>query len=511
MRLLKIRRSLLAATSLLVLHASAADATDDDHVHTIVCGEHLVHRAEWLELPPEGLQIAEVPLARRAAQIVLNAGPGLLANPDALDTWNRAVAIWESVLDDNVVIEIDGDLAALDPGVLGATGSATFRAGFDVIRNQVVADRDPADEGFLVGLPTSSQFTPILPPGFTYAGELSATKALLKALGFDMSSFSGADATITFSTGFAPDFDYDASDGIAAGKFDFEAIVVHEIGHALGFTSAVDVADFLRSQGSTGELRPTVLDLFRMLPGAGATFFTTAARLITTGDLEPFMAFWDGTQDLMLSTGVVWGDGRQASHWKANELSGGNFIGIMDPTLSRGERAELTTNDLRAFGLIGWDVVYPVAIVDCNANGIDDAVDIAEGTEQDCNLNGVPDSCDIASGASQDANGDGVPNECEVVASPAPVRTTLVASPNPFNPRTEIRFVLAQGGAVRLDVFDVAGRRVTTLADRNFDAGEHQLRWEGRSAEGRAVASGVYLVVLRTEREQLLQKVTLIE
>lgn len=511
MRRPSLHRSLLAAASLLVLHASSALAAENDHIHTLVCGEHLLHETRWVEVPPEGLQIAEAPLARRAAQITLNAGPGLLANQPALDTWNRAVAIWESVLDDNVAIVIDGDLAALDPGVLGATSSAAFRSNYDSIRNQVVADRDVSDEGFVVTLPTAVQFNRILPPGFTYAGELSATKALLKAIGFDMSSFPGADATITFSTGFAPDFDYDASDGIAVGQFDFEAIVVHEIGHALGFTSAVDVADFLRGDGQVGELRPTVLDLFRLLPGAGATNFTTASRLITTGDLQPVMAFWDGTQDLLLSTGVALGDGRQASHWKANELTGGNFIGIMDPTLSRGERAELTDNDLRAFGLIGWDVVYPVAITDCNANGIDDALDISNGTEQDCNANLVPDSCDIASGASADANGDGVPNECEVVAAPAPMRTQLFASPNPFNPRTEIRFVLAQAGSARLDVYDVAGRRVATLAARTFEAGEHQVIWEGRNAENRAVSSGVYLVVLRTQGEQLLQKVTLIE
>lgn len=511
MRRPSLHRSLLAATSLLVLQSASALAAGNDHIHTIVCGEHLLHETKWVEVPPEGLQIAEAPLTKRAAQITLNAGPGLLANQPALDTWNRAVSIWESVLDDNVVLVIDGDLAALDPGVLGATSSATFRTSYDSIRNQVVADRDPIDEGFVLSLPTAAQFNRILPPGFTYAGELSTTKAVFKAIGFDMSGFPGADATITFSTGFAPDFDYDAADGIAVGKFDFEAIVVHEIGHALGFTSTVDVADFLRDSGQVGELRPSVLDLYRLLPGAGATNFTTASRVITTGDLQPTMAFWDGTQDLLLSTGVALGDGRQASHWKANELTGGNFIGIMDPTLSRGERAELTVNDLRAFGLIGWDVVYPVAITDCNGNGIDDALDISGGAEQDCNANGVPDSCDISGGASADANGDGVPNECEAVASPAPVRAQLFASPNPFNPRTEIRFVLAQAGSVRLDVYDVAGRRVTTLAARDFEAGEHRMMWEGLNSENRAVSSGVYLVVLRTQGDQLLQKVTLIE
>ncbi|MHC4909800.1 MAG: hypothetical protein ACYTF9_08795, partial [Planctomycetota bacterium] len=44
-------------------------------------------------------------------------------------------------------------------------------------------------------------------------------------------------------------------------------------------------------------------------------------------------------------------------------------------------------------------------IVDCNGNGIDDLVDIADGTSADCNNNFVPDECDIASGASDDCDG----------------------------------------------------------------------------------------------------------
>jgi outer membrane protein assembly factor BamB len=62
---------------------------------------------------------------------------------------------------------------------------------------------------------------------------------------------------------------------------------------------------------------------------------------------------------------------------------------------------------------------------DCNANGIDDDDDIADGTSLDVNGNGVPDECedcndngvldpvDIAGGTSDDDNGNGVPDECE--------------------------------------------------------------------------------------------------
>ena len=50
---------------------------------------------------------------------------------------------------------------------------------------------------------------------------------------------------------------------------------------------------------------------------------------------------------------------------------------------------------------------------DCNANGIDDPLDITSGAATDCNSNGRPDSCDLAFGLSQDSDGDGLLNECE--------------------------------------------------------------------------------------------------
>ncbi|MFN0060425.1 MAG: choice-of-anchor B family protein [Planctomycetota bacterium] len=56
--------------------------------------------------------------------------------------------------------------------------------------------------------------------------------------------------------------------------------------------------------------------------------------------------------------------------------------------------------------------VTRVACVDCNANGLEDSLEIAAGASTDCNLNGVPDSCDIAAGTSLDQNGDSVPDEC---------------------------------------------------------------------------------------------------
>lgn len=65
--------------------------------------------------------------------------------------------------------------------------------------------------------------------------------------------------------------------------------------------------------------------------------------------------------------------------------------------------------------------------------------------------------------------------------------------PNPFNPQTRIEFGLPASARVRLDVYDVRGRRVATLVDGTLDGGHHRVVWDGTDASGRRVASGVYL------------------
>jgi len=92
-----------------------------------------------------------------------------------------------------------------------------------------------------------------------------------------------------------------------------------------------------------------------------------------------------------------------------------------------------------------------------------------------------------------------------------PLRTALAAAaPNPFNPRTEIRFSLATAAAPELVVFDLMGRRVRTLlADVVMPAGRHGVAWLGRDDSGRDAASGVYFIRMRADGAVDHLKVTL--
>jgi len=71
--------------------------------------------------------------------------------------------------------------------------------------------------------------------------------------------------------------------------------------------------------------------------------------------------------------------------------------------------------------------------------------------------------------------------------------------PNPFNPTTTIRYdVPAGGGHVSLMIYDVNGRLVRTLVDREDAPGEKTVNWDGKDDRGMAASSGVYFYRLVT-------------
>ena len=94
----------------------------------------------------------------------------------------------------------------------------------------------------------------------------------------------------------------------------------------------------------------------------------------------------------------------------------------------------------------------------------------------------------------------------------APVSFALgEAYPNPFNPATRIAFSLPRAGEIELAVYDVAGRRVTTLVSGMMAAGQHEVVWRGRDDRGDAVASGVYFSRLVSGKQMQTRKMLLLK
>lgn len=69
--------------------------------------------------------------------------------------------------------------------------------------------------------------------------------------------------------------------------------------------------------------------------------------------------------------------------------------------------------------------------------------------------------------------------------------------PNPFNPSTAIKFYIPNNSDVSIIIFDMLGKKVTTLIDRETEAGYHIIYWNGKDGYGNQAASGVYIYRLQ--------------
>jgi len=97
------------------------------------------------------------------------------------------------------------------------------------------------------------------------------------------------------------------------------------------------------------------------------------------------------------------------------------------------------------------------------------------------------------------AGANGVSVDCEKESSYdinfMPQETSLEKNyPNPFNPSTTIPFNITQAGNVTLNVYDMSGSLVKTLASDYKEAGSYKVIWNGLNNDGQQVASGQYIL-----------------
>jgi hypothetical protein len=106
------------------------------------------------------------------------------------------------------------------------------------------------------------------------------------------------------------------------------------------------------------------------------------------------------------------------------------------------------------------------------------------------------------------------PGTATAIAEPIIPKTFALHQnvPNPFNPTTSISYdVPVGGGQVTLQIYDVAGRIVRTLVDREETAGEKRLTWYGRNDQGNRVASGVYFYRMTSLGFDMTRKMILLQ
>ena len=106
----------------------------------------------------------------------------------------------------------------------------------------------------------------------------------------------------------------------------------------------------------------------------------------------------------------------------------------------------------------------------------------------------------------------------DVAEQTSPELTPLGSSlgqnyPNPFNASTVIPYQISgpEESFVRLEVYDLLGRRVKTLVCQQQDPGTHLAIWDGRDLSGEPVSSGMYVIKLEVDGSTKTVKATLLK
>jgi len=284
-------------------------------------------------------------------------------NPLSAQAWQgfqTAASLWENEISTNVTLNIKvgmRDFGAGSADTIGQSGSLYYTTSYSDFRQCIATlANSNTDYTFLSALPNTTTYSRLInqtsdtpdDPVEHYFATWTDTQSDIylfggnaKALGLLPANYGALDALIEFNSAFA--FDYNRANGISYNQMDFIGVATHEIGHALGFTSTVDLIDIYT--GSAADFLSMPLDFMRYSTASSAL----GIQDVSAGPVEKYLQIGDTT--LAMSTGVSLGDGEQASHFKDN-LS----IGIMDPTASFGEQLNISSNDLMIMDALGWSL-----------------------------------------------------------------------------------------------------------------------------------------------------------
>lgn len=272
---------------------------------------------------------------------LVNTG-GVEQGTAAFTGFAAAAHYWETVLLDDVTVNINVGFTTenFDPGTLGDASSVATDKSQALWRSAITGDATTALDAINVAnLATFSN------------ANVRLNTSLQKALGIFTGNPNSRDATIRFNS--ARKFDFDTSDGFQEVSSDFISVAIHEIGHALGFTSAV-------GQNTTNNSRPSNTDMFRYKNGAWN---------ITWGG-DPYFSIDGGATEVFGRSDFSPGsDGFQTSHWEEGRRQHNGVdctvllepqIGIHDPTGGLCQEGIVTAQDLALFDAIGWDLRYDI-------------------------------------------------------------------------------------------------------------------------------------------------------
>ena len=253
----------------------------------------------------------QVPTSRLRASsttstFVVNYDAGFNANPAAKAAFQAAVDQWSNLITSAVPVVVDASFTALPSGVLGSAGPTNLFANF-------------------TGAPVTNTWYPSALANARHGSDL--------APGTD-------DITATFSSSY-PSF-YFGTDGNTAGKVDFESVVLHELGHGLGFLGSMNVSGGLGSCGCGG--KPFVYDRSVTSNGTPILNFADNSIALATALLGTDLRF-NGAAAVAANGGVAprlyaplgWQNGSSYSHLDEATYPAGNANSLMTPAIGANE------------------------------------------------------------------------------------------------------------------------------------------------------------------------------
>ena len=265
-----------------------------------------------------------------------------------------AEAYIESQWSDPISITVSVSWANLGGSVIGATGS-------NYVNNVSYTN---SRNGLVNGMDGNDTIQSFLPTGSSVPVRYNATSATVtNSTGVDwtranyratIGSVTNNDASMQYNSAFS--FDFDPSNGVGGSLLSLVDTIVHEVGHAQGFTSAAD---------SSSPSRPEALDLYRFArtdrSGIGDTNPDTTAEFQTVArEVDLNNPTNDDVNSDIISAEYRMSDGspNQASHFYQQSFNPSSAIGIMQPILSNGVTFYpnfYKAADKNMLDAIGWD------------------------------------------------------------------------------------------------------------------------------------------------------------
>lgn len=358
---------------------------------------------------------------------------GFEAYPMAQAAYESAVAIWADHLSSTVPISVTAEFAPLGTNVLGSAGPF-------LVRN-------------FPGAPQTNVWYP-----YAMADAIAGVDNIPGA----------ADLRSRFSSNFS-NWYFGTDGNPPINQYDFRSVVLHELGHGLGFSGSGRWDDGATAgrcdgvsgngcwgyNGSTFGGSPTVFDLHveagnrtpLLNPDVYPNPSPAIGSLLLSENVWAYGTRIDAlpmTQRGQLYAPATWASGSSYSHWDEGRYYAGNANALMSPQIGPGERYS-TPGPLTCafFGDMGWPLGAGCANFVSEENG-------------------------------------------PAVAAEAGLRVT---GANPFGSTTQVRLVLDTPQPVEAVLYDVTGRRVETLYSGDAAAGALTL-----AVRGDHLAAGVYAV-----------------